>query len=207
MINTTFRERYATADAAAAIARSIQSGVITDTHDRTISVPRAVAEGLAGGLFAVVGAVFKTVPGAIQGAVHATRAKTAETRPCTGVYTVTTLAEAMAAGATIGTAAGPVGTAVGLGAGFLVGVIGRVAESRAKTAKDFVQNVDTRVETYLAFNGNEDTHTLRKAVDGLQVGATSGFRQGLAQGWDAGVSLIDATGGALINLKDALFGK
>jgi hypothetical protein len=165
-------------------------------------MPRAVAENVAGSIGAVVMAVYKTVPGAVEGMLHSARRRDDESRPSTGAYTVTSIGQSMALGATIGTAAGPFGAAVGTGAGFLFAVLGRVAESKSKAAREFVATVDYRVDE--ANDGSRPV--LQRAVDGLCVGSQTGFQEGLSRGWDAGVSLIDATEGAILNLKDTLFG-
>ncbi len=186
MISTGFRERFPTEAAARVSAHLVGTG--SEAEDRVVSRPRAVVEGLAGGIGALVVGLYKVLPGAVQGAVQAASASDAA-RPSTGTYTVTTLFETMAAGAGIGAFAGPIGAAVGTGAGFLVGVMGRVAEARNDTAREFVKQVDNRVDTYLTFNA-ADENALKRVTDGARVGAQTGFRSGLAQGWDAGVGFI-----------------
>ncbi|MHB2020354.1 MAG: hypothetical protein ACYCW6_25745 [Candidatus Xenobia bacterium] len=188
---------------------------------KVLYIPRLIIEGVAGSIGAVVGAVLKTAPGAVEGLAHGVQYEPKPKDPwnqgSTGWYTVTSLAESMAAGAGIGAlAGGPIGAAIGTGAGFMAGVVGRVIETKGDVARSFVSNVDSRVDSFLAVNtdGTKTKIAFQNAVEGTIVGARSGFRQGLNLGWDAGKGAVSgflnvtegALEGAYEGIKDLLRG-
>ena len=188
---------------------------------KVLHVPRLIIEGVAGSIGAVVGAVFKTAPGAVEGLAHGVNYEPKQPDqwggPSTAWYTVTSLAESMAAGAGIGAlAGGPIGAAIGTGAGFMAGVVGRLIEARGDIARSFVHSVDHRVDTFLVAN-SEGTRTkiaFQNAVEGTIVGARSGFHQGASLGWDAGKGAVSgflnvtegAIEGAYEGIKDLFHG-
>ncbi|HEY4003304.1 MAG TPA: hypothetical protein VGO93_30830 [Candidatus Xenobia bacterium] len=204
MIESTFKRYPVGTSAVHAIATPLYP---QDTRGEDTSVVRS----MAGSIGAVVCAVFKTVPGAIQGLVTGARFNPAEEAPShradTGVYTLTTIAETMAAGAGFGAMAGPLGMLVGTGTGFVVGVLNRVGESKSKSAQGFVQKVDDRVDAYLTFNGDENGGRVHNLMEGTKIGAQAGWRQGLNQGRAAGVGLLDTAQDHLANLREAIFGR
>ena len=108
----------------------------------------------------------------------------------TAWYTVTTVAESMAVGAGLGALTfGPIGMAVGTGAGFVTAVVGRVLESKARMARVFIENVDASVRHHFASTGLS-TVGLPHAVQASMVGARSGCQEGWRQGWQMGVEII-----------------
>ncbi|MCE1247214.1 MAG: hypothetical protein LWY06_11265 [Firmicutes bacterium] len=167
-----------------------------------LSAPRVIvgtAVGIAGG---IAGMGMEAIDGALQGTVlGVTKQDSASAEFTRGLMRVETAIGGTVTGFAFG---GPLGAAIGLGSGLVLGHIINKVEKKSGTDKEIAQGITDAVKYAKNDNTYEDTsvkehstsekttyEAVRDGIEGLATGTAAGMREGFKAGFSGGKGAVD----------------